>query len=604
MPHLMQQHIDDLAASKQLLRIKEEVDPHLVMASIHLRVHAQQGPAILYENVKGSKYRAVSNLFGTIARSRFLLRHQWRRVEQAVALRANPMAALRHPLQYARTGLAALNALPRKVSFNTNDFEEIKLEDLPQIHHWPMDGGSFVTLPQVYTEAPAQPGILHANLGMYRIQLCGNDYISNAEAGLHYQLHRGIGIHHTQAQRAGLPLQVSCFVGGHAAHSLAAVMPLPEGLSEMTFAGLMAGRRFRYAYDPAGNAVSMDADFVLTGEVLPGENKDEGPFGDHLGYYSLAHPFPLLRIKKVYARKRGIWAFTVVGRPPQEDTAFGALIHELTGAAVQQEIPGVQEVHAVDAAGVHPLLLAIGSERYTPYLGQKRPAEILTQAHRILGTGQLSLAKYLFILAPTDGTVSTSDEYGFLQYFLERVVWERDLHFSTRTTIDTLDYSGTDINSGSKLVLAAYSDRRRVLGTTVPTSLQELGAVRVMPGILALSYERFTDYKTAAAQLSTLTQLIGDRLSSQEQDAFPLIVLCDEPAFAAAHINNFVWVAFTRSNPSHDVYGVNSFESFKHWGCHGPLVIDARAKPHHAPVLKEDPEAAHIAAKILDGYGF
>jgi 4-hydroxy-3-polyprenylbenzoate decarboxylase len=219
-------------------------------------------------------------------------------------------------------------------------------------------------------------------------------------------------------------------------------MPLPEGISEMTFAGVLGGRRFRYSYED-GFGISTDADFVITGEVYPGENKPEGPFGDHLGYYSLKHSFPLMKVKKVYARKNAIWPFTVVGRPPQEDTSFGQLIQELTGDAIPQEIPGVKEVHAVDAAGVHPLLLAIGSERYTPYAPAKQPAEILTIANHILGTGQLSLAKFLFITADDANQLTTHSVQQFMEFLLQRIDLKRDIHFYTNTTIDTLDYSGT-----------------------------------------------------------------------------------------------------------------------------------------------------------------
>lgn len=230
-------------------------------------------------------------------------------------------------------------------------------------------------------------------------------------------------------------------------------MPLPEGLSETLFAGLLAGKRFRYSYED-GYCVSHDADFVITGEIYPDETKPEGPFGDHLGYYSLVHEFPVLKVHKVYAKPNAIWPFTVVGRPPQEDTSFGAIIHELTGKAVTQELPGVKEVHAVDAAGVHPLLFAIGSERYTPYQKVKQTTELLTIANRVLGFGRLSLAKYLFITAEEDEPVTTHDELAFIRYVIERMDFKRDVHFYTNTTIDTLDYSGTGLNSGSKVVLA------------------------------------------------------------------------------------------------------------------------------------------------------
>ena len=458
----------DLEKNNHLVRIKEEVDPYLEMAAIHLRVYEAKGPAILFENVKrlplsnykGKPFRAASNIFGTLERSKFIFRDTFQLVQRLIELKGNPMEALRHPFKNIQAGLAALNSFPLKnPSSKPVLYQEINITDLPLIHHWPMDGGAFVTLPQVYTEDVDKPGIMQSNLGMYRVQLTGNDYELNKEIGLHYQLHRGIGIHQTKANKRGLPLKVSCFVGGPPAHSLAAVMPLPEGISEMTFAGVLAGRRFRYTYKD-GFAISTDADFVITGEIHPNENKPEGPFGDHLGYYSLQHPFPLMRVHKVYAKKNAIWPFTVVGRPPQEDTSFGELIHELAGGAISQEIPGVKEVHAVDAAGVHPLLLAIGSERYTPYMPTKQPAELLTIANHILGTGQLSLAKFLFITADNTNQLTTHNVRTYLEYVFERMDLTRDIHFYTKTTIDTLDYSGTGLNTGSKVVFAAYGDKK------------------------------------------------------------------------------------------------------------------------------------------------
>jgi len=432
----------DLEKNGQLLRIKEEVDPYLEMASIHLRIHEQGGPAILFENVKGSKFRAASNLFGTLERSKFIFRDTLEAVQQVIALKQDPSKIFKHPLRNLSAAKAALHALPFKSSLFKNNLDNsLRIDQLPLIHHWPKDGGAFVTLPQVYTEDVDQPGIMQSNLGMYRIQLNGNDYKTNEEIGLHYQLHRGIGIHQTKALLKKEALKVSCFVGGPPAHTLAAVMPLPEGMSELTFAGLMGGRRFRYFYED-GYAISADADFVITGSVHDQAIKPEGPFGDHLGYYSLQHNFPLMQVHKVYAKKNAIWPFTVVGRPPQEDTSFGALIHEITGDAIQHEIPGVQEVHAVDAAGVHPLLVAVGSERYTPYAPAQQPAELLTQANRILGTGQLSLAKFLFITASENKSINTKNLVAYFSYIFERIDWKRDLHFHTNTSIDTLDYSG------------------------------------------------------------------------------------------------------------------------------------------------------------------
>jgi len=361
-------------------------------------------------------------------------------------------------------------------------------------------------------------------------------------------------------------------------------MPLPEGISEATFAGVLGGRRFRYCYED-GYCVSTDADFVITGEVLPNDNKPEGPFGDHLGYYSLQHDFPVMKVHKVYARKNAIWPFTVVGRPPQEDTSFGALIHELAGNAIPQEIPGLKEVNAVDAAGVHPLLIAIGSERYTPYNQTKQPAELLTIANHVLGTGQLSLAKFLFITADETNQLNTHHIQQYFEFVLERIDWKRDVHFYTNTTIDTLDYSGTGLNSGSKVVFAAYGEKQRELCREVPGCLHELGnAALCMPGVVAL---QVTGYQLQVKDyINELTQQLATR--NRQLETVAMIVLCDDAAFTAATLNNFLWVSFTRCNPSHDIYGVDEFIQNKHWGCKGPLLIDARIKPHHAPVLEKD----------------
>jgi 4-hydroxy-3-polyprenylbenzoate decarboxylase len=594
----------DLERTGQLLRIKEEVDPYLEMAAIHLRIYEQKGPAILFEKVKGSKFRAASNIFGTLERSEFIFRDTLPSVKQLIDIKINPLAAIQNPIKSLAALPAAINALPNKNPISKPVlFEEINISDLPLIHHWPMDGGAFVTLPQVYTEDADKPGIGSSNLGMYRIQLNGNDYVLNKEIGLHYQLHRGIGVHQTKANNKGLPLKVSCFVGGPPAHSVAAVMPLPEGMSEMNFAGVLAGKRFGYTYID-GFCVSTDADFVITGEVFPGENKPEGPFGDHLGYYSLQHPFPVMKVHKVYARKNAIWAFTVVGRPPQEDTSFGQLIHHITGSAVSNEIPGLKEVHAVDAAGVHPLLLAIGSERYTPFLENKKPAEILTIANHILGTGQLSLAKFVWITAEAkkskeNSEIDVNNVPEFFQYMLSRMDFSNDLHFYTNTTMDTLDYSGDGLNTGSKLVLAAYGDVRRKLATAIPENIKALNANAnlIMPGVIAVN--------AATSSISSIQEkLKGQGEALLEQDGIAMIIITEDATWMAAEFNNFIWATFTRTNPAKDIDGVDSYITNKHWGCKGPLILDATIKKHHAPAVVKDTEVEKKVTELLSKYGF
>lgn len=586
----LQDAVNDLEKNGHLIRVKEEVDPYLQMASIHLRVHHNGGPALLFEKVKGTPFKAVSNLFGTLDRSRFMFRKTLAVVDALVKIKIDPAAALKNPFRLIKLVPAALTALPRKNSFAMANFSTTTVDQLPQIVHWPNDGGAFVTLPQVYTEDIDFPGVAQSNLGMYRIQLSGNEYTQNKEIGLHYQLHRGIGVHQSKSESKNKALKVSIFIGGPPSHSFAAVMPLPEGLSELSFAGALGGKRFSYCYDENNNLISNDADFIITGEVMPGAVKPEGPFGDHLGYYSLKHLFPVMKVNKVYHKKNALWAFTVVGRPPQEDTAFGQLIHEITGPVVPSSIPGLHDVHAVDAAGVHPLLLAVGSERYTPYIQERKPQEILTIANHILGFGQMSLAKYLFIVAKEDNPkINIHQVQAYFTHVLERVDWKRDLHFQTNTSIDTLDYSGESLNSGSKVVIAAAGEIKRKLITEVPSYLNLPGIYHTinlpMPGVISISADHFSTYENAAMQMEQLNQ----SLQSQDLSGIALIVVCDNSNFCAQNINNFVWTTFTKSNPSHDIYGVNSFTNFKHWGCHGPLIIDARKKPFHAPDLILDP---------------
>ena len=567
----LQECVSDLDNKGELKIISDEVNPDLEMASIHLDEFAKNGKAILFENVKGSNYKVVSNLFGSVARSKFMFRDSLQIVKDLIEIKTNPIAAFKHPLRTFLTGLNGIYALPKKVRFK--GFSEIKIEDLPQIKCWKDDGGAFITLPQVYTEDIDNPGIMNSNLGMYRIQLSGNDYELNKEIGMHYQLHRGIGIHQKKANQKGEPLKVSIFVGGPPAHSFSAVMPLPEGMSELSFAGVLGKRRFRYAKKD-GYTISSDADFVICGELYPNDLKPEGPFGDHLGYYSLKHDFPVLRVHKVYAKKDGIWPFTVVGRPPQEDSQFGALIHEITGKAIEKEIPGLKAVNAVDAAGVHPLLLAIGSERYTPYNPTEQPQEILTIANHILGTGQMSLAKYLFICDDEDHP-NVNDERAYFTHFLERVDWERDLHFQTKTTIDTLDYSGEGLNEGSKVVLAAAGEVKRKLTEILPTI--ELPSGFLKPKLVSIG-------NLVVQGKGDIKELISC-LEKQNMEGIGLITLVDDAHFVSENFSNWLWVTFTRSSPAYDIYGLNAANKNKHFSCSIPI-IDARIKPHHAPVLE------------------
>lgn len=588
----LQECVADLQQRGMLLRIEAPLDPNLEIGALQRRVYQAGGPALLFTNAQGCRFPLLGNLFGTLERTRFIFRDTLDDIRRLVELKINPFSAFKHPFDLIKAPVAASHLLPVVTSKAPVMECSTTLSGLPQIVSWPNDGGAFLTLPQVYSESLAHPGLSKSNLGMYRIQISGNSYQADKQAGLHYQIHRGIGAHHAEAIARGDLLRVNVFLGGAPAMTVAAVMPLPEGMPELSFAGLLAGHRIPMTKVPGHLPLSSEADFCISGVVHTSKTLPEGPFGDHLGYYSLTHEFPYIEVDAVYHRRDAIFPFTTVGRPPQEDTSFGAFIHELTGPLIPTVVSGVKEVHAVDAAGVHPLLLAIASERYVPYSAIRQPQELLTVANAILGQGQLSLAKYLLIAAQEDApALHTHDIAVFLKHVLERADWRTNLHFQTATTVDTLDYSGTGLNEGSKVVIAAAGPVRNKLATEQPAALElppGFGPAAVcLPGILAIQ-------GPPSAQSRGEGDPLLDEFCSfyRERDtfgAFPLVVICDDSRFAAANLNNFLWVTFTRSNPSTDIYGIRPETRGRHWGCSGALVIDARIKPFHAPPLVDDP---------------
>ncbi|MBT6054563.1 MAG: UbiD family decarboxylase [Planctomycetaceae bacterium] len=606
----LRQCVETLREEGQLIEIDYPINPHLEIAEIQRRLFRSGGPALLFRSVLGTQHPVLINLYGTQKRVERLFSDTLDRVRRLVELKIDPAAAIQKPLRYWRSPLDAITMVPRHVRRGNVLTRNIPLTSLPGVTGWPGDGGPFITLPAVYSEHPDAPSLKNSNLGMYRVQLRGNRYEENTEVGLHYQIHRGIGIHHAAAIAKGEPLKVSIFIGGTPSMAVSAMMPLPEGLSELAFAGALAGHRIPMIRRKGRPSIYADADFVIEGTIAPDLTKPEGPFGDHLGYYARQHNFPVMRIDNVWQREDAIWPITVVGRPPQEDTLFGWLVHEITGPIIPTVLPGISSIHAVDAAGVHPLLLAVGSERYLPWKNSSRPAELLTQASAILGQGQLSLAKYLFIVNQADDpSIKASDIQRFFNHVLQRVDWKRDCHFHTETTIDTLDYTGKGFNNGSKLVVAARGQPVRGLPTEISGDIRlPLGFSKpfaCMPGVLVITGPLIqprpsleaSDEKSIWSTTEQQAQWTEDierftRLIHQADDImkWPLIVVTDDSEFSAANLENFLWVTFTRSNPATDVHGIGEATHQKHWGCTGPLVIDARLKPHHAPPVEEDPD--------------
>jgi len=604
----LRQALQDLERAGMLKRIHDEVDPYLEMAEIARQAYECGGPALLFEKVKGCRFQAAANIFGTMDRMRFLFRDTLASTRTAVQFKSNPVEFFKGAGTgtLLRAAKAGLNSLPVR-SGSLRDFEECTLADLPQIVGWPEDGGAFITLPQVATRPCEKGGILKTNVGMYRVQISGNDYAPD-ECGLHYQINRDIAAHHQKAIDEGRPLKVSIFIGGSPAHTVAAVTPMPANLSELTLAGMLAGRRFRY-FEHDGYVVSSDAEFCILGEMAP-DLKPEGPFGDHVGYYSGKHPFPYMHVKKVLCKKGAIYPFTSVGRPPKEDTVFGEFIHEITRPMVPTSLPGVHAVHAVDEAGVHPLCLALASERFRPYVSEaeREPMELLKTANALLGFNQVSLSKYLLLAArEDDASLDMNDVPGFFAHVLERVDFARDLHLQTSTTIDTLDYSGTSLNHGSKLVMAAAGKKRRELrrddcDLATLTLPEKFANPRIaMKGVIAVQWNGGNTH--SPADFDSLRESFA---RWEYRENYPWVSVVDDTQSICTDkrgLADFLWMTFTRSDPAQDLHGVAERYSNKHWAIDAPLIVDARIKAHHQKPLAIDEGIVRKAKKFLGNLG-
>jgi UbiD family decarboxylase len=562
--------LDLLRQEGELAEVVVPVDPYLEIAEVHRRVIATGGPALLFLNVKGSPYPVVTNLFGTARRIELAFGRRpqefvRRAVRAAQDLLPPTPAKLWGYRDFARQGLNVGLAARRRGP--VLDVVEIppRLDTLPALTSWPADGGPFITLPLVYTEPPAGTDAGAAahghNLGIYRAHV-----YDSGTTGMHWQIQKGGGFHHQAAERQGRSLPVTLFLGGPPALILAAVAPLPENVPELLLASLLMGARLpRVRHPDSPHPLLAEAEFALSGEVMPGERRAEGPFGDHYGYYSLTHDFPVFRVKRIYRRQDAIYPATVVGKPRQEDFFIGDYLQELLSPLFPLVMPGVRDIWSYGETGFHSLAAAVVNERYA--------REALVSAFRILGEGQLSLTKFLIV---TDTPRDLRDFAGTLEHVLARAVWERDLFVFDHTAMDTLDYTGTALNRGSKGVLLGLGEARRDLprafrlpeGVSLPAHVA--GVRPFCAGCLVVQGRAYADAPDQGPDLAGHPAFAG----------WPLLVLADDLEIAASS-ERFLWATFTRFEPAGDVYAAGQRVERHHLAYSAPIVIDARIKPSY-----------------------
>lgn len=568
--------LDQLRRDKDLVVVDDEVDARLEVPEIHRRVIAAGGPALLFTRVREADFPLVTNLFGTSRRAALAFgQRPLRLVKRLVQLAETIMPPTPAKLWGARdvAGEALKVGLARATHGPVTEVvtDDVRLNRLPALTCWPEDGGPFVTLPLVYTEHPARPG---HNLGMYRM------HVHDARCtGMHWQIGKGGGFHYAVAEQQNQPLPVTVFLGGPPALILAAIAPLPENIPELMLASLIAGERLKRVSGIGPHPLIANAEFALIGSVAPRLRHAEGPFGDHYGYYSLQHDYPVFRVDRVAHRHDAIYPATVVGKPRQEDFFIGDLLQELLSPLFPLVMPAVVDLWSYGETGYHSLAGARVNQRYA--------REAMASAFRILGEGQLSLTKFLLV---TDGDVDLRDFRTTLMHVLERTNPETDLYVFSNLSMDTLDYTGPTVNEGSKGVWLGVGEKRRELprefhAHRVPPGCTD---VRVFcPGVLVAGAPPFNDEPDAAARYAADPAFAG----------WPLVVVSDEPARACASTMNFLWTTFTRFEPGADIHAAASRVVRHHVSYTPPIVIDARMKPWYPREVSCDPETAALVTR-------
>ena len=562
--------LEALEARGELVRIDKCVDANLEIGAIQRRVFKAGGPALMFNNVKGCRFPMAANIYGTRDRMRFIFRDTIAMVERLMRLKLSPLEALKRPWAYLGAPRTAYHTLPKRTSDGPILRNRTTVSKLPQLVSWPMDGGGYVTLPQVYTEDPGHPGFAASNMGMYRVQLSGNDYAQDKEVGLHYQIHRGIGHHHARAIAKGEPLKVNVFVGGPPAMTLAAVMPLPEGLPELFFAGAMAGHRIPMVRHPGGLPMPAQADFCICGTV-EGVQKSEGPFGDHLGYYSLAPRFsgaqgglglpPRRRRLAVHHGGPSTPGGHHLRRVhPRTDRGFGA-VGLFRGARGPRRGRGGRAPVA-PGRGQRALRALCGR---APAPGAADQCPVPARQHPDLAVPSTCSSRPARTWPP--GCPAAISRASSATCWPGRTCPATCIS-SPGPPSDTLDYSGISLNQGSKLVFAAAGEPRRELGVETPSGLDLPRGYRdpqvFAPGILVIKGPK---HRRKRDQQDPALERLGESLKSVRSiEKFPLIVVADDAGFTAADWDNFLWVTFTRSDPATDIYGVGAFTHAKHWG--------------------------------------
>ncbi len=582
--------LEHCEAKGDLKRVTREVDWRCEVTEIACREAKAEGPALLFENVSGSRFPLAVNVLAARRRIEWALGRTPRAVgeELSALLHALPPKGLGELWPLRGSARRVLASRPRRIGHGPSQARTLgaSLDALPILQLWPGDGGRFITFPLVFTE---DPDTHVRNLGLYRIHV-----YDGKTTGMHWQIGKGGGFHFHKAETRGAPLEVAIAVGADPATLLAGVAPLPEGVDELAFAGFLRGAPTRLA--PARTLrmrVPADADFVIEGVVPAGERRTEGPFGDHFGHYSHAAPFPVFHVREVTHRESPIFQASVVGKPPQEDKFMGEAVQEMFTGVLRVIHPEIADLWAYFEAGFHNLLVVAVENRFAKE-GRKT-------ALGLMGTGQLSLTKMIVLV---DADVNPRDRRAVFEAIARHFDPAEDLVLLPGMPLDTLDFTSGVMNLGSKMIVDAQSHARPVgsSGNSPGTGVAPSPLLASAPDPRAFE-PRVRAHRLAwggmlVVQVERDGRAVVEALVRRAELAAVKLVVAVSPDVPLDDDELLLWGIFTRFDCARDTVPA-AVESRGAWvACRGPLGIDATWKDGYPQPVATPPD---VVAKV-DGW--
>lgn len=585
-----------LRERNELKEINAEVSTELEITEIADRVVKSSGPALLFKNVKDSKFPVTINLLGTYERVKLAIKNEPAETFKWLVEFLTEKPTPKNIYKNRRYFFKLFKALKPKVVKNAPVQEVVNLNpnlfEIPVLKCWPKDGGKFITLPLVITHDP-ETG--KRNVGMYRIQL-----YDEKTAGLHWQSHKTGAYHYWKAEKLNKPLPVAIAIGGHPALIFSAIVPLPPNLDELMFASYLLNEKIRLVKAKTiPMLVPADAEFIIEGYAYPFERRTEGPFGDHFGYYSLSEPFPVLHVTAITHRKDAIYPATIVGKPPMEDTWIGKAISEIFFPIIKMQLPEIEKMYISEEAGFHNLGI-LSVESYFP-------RQAVKAMMGVWGLGQLSLTK---ILIAVDKNINPENLKDVAIEILKWVDFSQDLIFVRDAHTDTLDVAGPTTDHGSKLGIDATPKKERQPFEIEKIDIPELKGkseiideLRPVDGILVIKIKKDKPFKAREIAREIWNLDIGRKIR--------IMFIVDEEVNIHDK-TELVWGIFTRFDPERDIFFDERNLNYRVLPYFGRrMAIDCTRKfeeeGHHKPwleVIKMDEKVKESITQRWKEFGF